>query len=133
MEKYLDMNSTQGGIGFLINFLVISVIAFALCAGTYQGLLFNHHYFCLSIFGCILIVLFASCALLAQTIRRLNAMQWKGMYSILIFIPVATVSFACLAYSFGERNVFPQGITLVVLGVMSALILLPLVLVPNKN
>jgi len=132
IDRYLDMTATRGGSAYLLNFFLVSFSAVIVCYGVYTGLHFNHHLFCLSIYMCILIVMVAATILLTQTIRRLNAMGWKGIYSLLIVFPVSAIALQVLDIAFKKANVFPAGPVLYSLWAISFAVLLPLVIVPGR-
>lgn len=96
IASYLDMRGKRGPLGFIASFILIALACILAVQGIYAWLHSNHHLSGIIIFLGILVAIVGVSIALTQTIRRLNDLQWCGMYSMLIIFPSAAVGLIAL-------------------------------------
>lgn len=124
IERYLDTRGKDGIVGFMLNFVIISIVSVILSKLTFDGLHSNHHYFGLSIFFCILFAVIGLTVFAMRAIRRLNDMAWSPIYSLLMIFPAAMVTIIAL-YVTGVISDLSSVLSVVVIA-LGVLVMLPM-------
>ncbi|MEO0796450.1 MAG: DUF805 domain-containing protein [Verrucomicrobiota bacterium] len=91
-SAYMNMHAKRGRVGYLIHLILITIVTVASAEIIHAWLHHNHHLSGLIIFLAIVCAIFGLSVAMAQTIRRLNDMEWNGLYSILLVFPAAAVA-----------------------------------------
>jgi uncharacterized membrane protein YhaH (DUF805 family) len=104
MESVLSIDKPLNRPGFLASTLITFWIAGTLGYFSLKLLSQHHGFFPLAIFICIIVGAFTAGILLLLTLRRLRDLRWKGLLSLLIWVPGVNLLWYALLLLANPRN-----------------------------